>query len=124
MSRRKRRTFTVEQEAQAVRLVHELGSVAKAARDLDLTESSLAKWVKQAAIDTGEVQSGDLTTDERKELDRLRRENRILEQERAFLKKPPRTSPRTRSSRGVRSDRGGARKLCGGIDVPLFGSVL
>ena len=87
MSKRKRRTFTAEQKAQAVRLAKELGSVAKAARDLDLTESSLAKWVKQAEVDEGKGKSGELTTDEREELNRLRREVRILEQERSFLKK-------------------------------------
>ena len=87
MSKRKRRTFTAEQKAQAVRLAKELGSVAKAARDLDLTESSLAKWVKQAEVDEGKGKSGELTTGEREELHRLRREVRILEQERSFLKK-------------------------------------
>jgi transposase len=87
MSRRKRRTFTTEQKAQAVRLAQELGSIAQAARDLDLTESSLSSWIKQAKIDEGGGQSGELTTDEREELQRLRRENRILEQERSFLKK-------------------------------------
>jgi transposase len=87
MSKRKRRTFTAEQKAQAVRLAGEVGSVAKAARDLDLTESSLSKWVMQAKIDEGVGKPGGLTTDEREELQRLRRENRILEQERSFLKK-------------------------------------
>ena len=87
MSKRKRRNFTAEQKAQAVRLARELGNIAKAARDLDLTESSLAKWVKQAEIDEGGGETGELTTSERDELQRLRRENRILEQERSFLKK-------------------------------------
>ncbi len=87
MSRRKRRTFTAEQKAQAVRLARDLGSVAKAARDLDLTESSLAKWVKQATIDEVGGKAGELTTDEREELHRLRRETRILKQERSFLEK-------------------------------------
>jgi len=87
MSKRKRRTFTPEQKAQAVRLAKELGSVAKAARDLDLTESSLTNWIRQAAIDEAGGKAGKLTTDEREELNRLRRENRILEQERSFLKK-------------------------------------
>ncbi len=86
MSPRKRRTFTTEQKAQAVRLSQELGSIAQVARDLDLTESSLSNWIRQAKIDEGGGQSGDLTTDERAELRRLRRENRILEQERSFPK--------------------------------------
>ena len=79
--------FTTEQKAQAVRLSQELGSIAQVARDLDLTESSLANWIRQAKIDEGSGQPGELTTDERVELHRLRRENRILEQERSFLKK-------------------------------------
>lgn len=87
MSRRKRRTFTTEQKAQAVRLAREMGNVSKAARDLDLSESCLASWVKQATIDEGGGNPGELTTNEREELHRLRRENRILEQERSFLKK-------------------------------------
>jgi transposase len=87
MSRRKRRKFTSEQKAQAVRLAQELNSIAHAARDLDLTESCLGRWVKQSKVDEGDSTSGKLTTDERMELQRLRRENRILEQERSFLKK-------------------------------------
>jgi transposase len=87
VSRRKRRKFTAEQKAEAVRVVRELGSVAQAARDLDLTESCLGRWVKQAEIDDGRGSSGDLTSDEREELRRLRRQVRVLEQERSFLKK-------------------------------------
>ncbi|MCP5044013.1 MAG: transposase, partial [bacterium] len=71
----------------AVRLAQELGSVARTARDLDLTESSLSNWIRQAKIDAGDGKAGELTTNEREELRRLRRENRILEQERSFLKK-------------------------------------
>ena len=51
MPRRKRRSFTREQKADAVRLVREVGNLAKVARDLDLTENSLRSWVKQAEID-------------------------------------------------------------------------
>lgn len=87
MARRKRRTFTAEQKAQAVRLAEELGSISQAARDLDLTESSVSNWVRQAKIDEEGSKRGELTTDERAELTRLRRENRILVQERSFLKK-------------------------------------
>ena len=87
MARRNRRKYTAEQKADAVRLVREIGNVAKVARDLDLTESSLRNWVKQADIDVGRGGDGALTTDEREELRRLRRENRTLEMEREFLKK-------------------------------------
>ena len=87
MPKRKRRKFTAEQKADAVRLVGETGNVAKVARDLDLTESGLRNWVKQADIDEGRGPEGALTSEEREELRRLRRENRTLEMEREFLKK-------------------------------------
>ena len=86
MTRRKRQ-YTPEQKADAVRMASEVGNVAKVARDLDLTESSLRNWVKQADIDEGHGPDGALTTEERDELRRLRRENRTLEMERDFLKK-------------------------------------
>ena len=88
MAKRKRRHFTDEYKAEAVRLVRETGmSVAKVARDLDLTESSLRNWVKQAAIDDGKGPAGALSSTELDELRRLRRENRRLRMEREILKK-------------------------------------
>jgi transposase len=88
MGRRKKRTFTKEQKEQAVALVRENGgNVTMTARELDLTESTLRTWVKQAEIDGGGGPAGALTTDEKKELARLRRENRRLRMERDFLKK-------------------------------------
>ena len=87
MPRRKRRKFTPEQKTDAVRMVRETGNVAKVARDLDLTETSLRHWVKQAEIDEGRGPEGALTSEEREELRRLRRENRILQMERDFAKK-------------------------------------
>ena len=87
VSRRPRRTFTPEQKAEAVRLVHETGNLSQVARDLDLSRSSLVQWVQQAEIDAGDGPTGALTTEERKELARLKRENRTLRMERDFLKK-------------------------------------
>ena len=87
LSQRKRRKFTEEQKAEAVRVALELGSVAQAARDLDLAESCLARWIKQSEVDSGRGSPGELKTDEREELQRLRRQVRILEQERSFLEK-------------------------------------
>ena len=87
MARRKRRKFTSEQKADAVRLVRETGNLAQVARDLDLTETSLRNWVKQADIDEGQGPPGALTTEELAELRRLRRENKILRMERDFAKK-------------------------------------
>jgi len=87
MPKRKRRIYTPEQKTDAVRMVREVGNLAQVARDLDLTVSSLRNWVKQALIDEGKGPEGALTTEERAELRRLRRENRRLESERDFLKK-------------------------------------
>ncbi len=86
MAQRKRRTYTAEQMADAVRLVRQVGSVSKVAKDLDLTETSLRNWLRQAEIDDGRGPDGALTSEERTELTRLRRESRILQQGRDFLK--------------------------------------
>ena len=87
MPKRKRRKFTADQKADAVRLAREVGSIAQVARDLDLTESALRNWVQQADIDEGHGAEGALTTEEKEELRRLRREVRTLRMERDFLKK-------------------------------------
>ena len=87
MPRRKRRKFTPEEKADAVRMVRAEGNLARVARDLDLTETALRHWVRQADIDEGRGAEADLTTDEKEELRRLRRENRTLKMERDFLKK-------------------------------------
>jgi transposase len=85
---RKRRKFTPEFKAEAVRLALTPGkSVTEVARELDLTVTSLHEWVRQAGIDQKPDPHGALTTDERAELTRLRRELRTVEQERDFLKK-------------------------------------
>src|SRR5229473_4112047 len=85
--KRTRRSFTDEFKAGAVRLVLDEGkSVATAARDLGLTESSLRNWVERARADRGTGTPGVLTTAEREELTRLRRENRQLRLEREILK--------------------------------------
>ena len=84
---RTRRSFTDDYKAGAVRLVLDEGqSVAAAARDLGLTESSLRNWVEQARADRTHGKTG-LTTAEREELARLRKENRILREEREILRK-------------------------------------
>jgi transposase len=87
MPRRNRRSFTPEQKADAVRLIREVGNLSKVSRDLGIDENSLRRWMKQAEIDEGHSSEGALTTEEREELRRLRRENRTLQMERDFLKK-------------------------------------
>jgi len=87
LKRRPRRRFDDDFKAQAVRLVLDEGnSVGSVARDLDLTETALREWVKRARADRTHGKTG-LTTAEREELARLRKENRILREEREILKK-------------------------------------
>jgi transposase len=75
MAKRKRRAFTMEFKAQTVRLVRESGKSAGAvARELDLAETAVRRWVQQAEVDAGRGRPGALTTEEREELGRLRRE--------------------------------------------------
>lgn len=86
--RRERRKFTEEFKAGAVRLVLDEGrTVGSVARDLDLTASALGTWVQRARADRTKGKSGGLTSPEREELSRLRKENRELRLERDILKK-------------------------------------
>jgi transposase-like protein len=86
--RKKRRIFSAEFKAEAVNVVNDSGkSISAVARDLDLTESSLRNWVKQAEVDAGRGSADAMTTEEKEELRRLRRENKTLKMERDILKK-------------------------------------
>jgi transposase len=69
----------------AVRLTKSGKTITQVARELDLTETALREWVRRAEADAGERQDV-LTTEERQELARLRRENKQLRQEREILK--------------------------------------
>lgn len=71
---RRRRSFTKTFKAEVVELVRQPGNtVSSVARDLDLTETAVRAWVKQADVDDGRRDG--LTTAERDELARLRKEN-------------------------------------------------
>ena len=87
MSKRARRRFTREQKSDAVKLVRQVGNLSQVARDLDLNVNVLRTWVRQTEVDAGKGPAGALTSDERAEFTRLRRENRTLQMERDFLKK-------------------------------------
>lgn len=86
--RRKRRAFNAEFKGEAVRLC-KVGdrSIKQVAKDLDLTETALREWVKRADADAGKGPAGALTTAEREELARLRKQVKRLEMEREILKK-------------------------------------
>ena len=87
MAKRKRRYFPPEFKAEAVKLVQTSGrSVPDVARELDLTETALRAWVKQAEVDAGKGPPGALTSEEREELVALRRETKRLRMERDILK--------------------------------------
>ena len=86
--KRRRRVFSDEFKAETVRLVRESGkSIGAIARELDLAETALRRWVRQGEIDAGRGPAGALTTSERDELTQLRRENKRLRMERDILKK-------------------------------------
>jgi len=75
--RRPRRAFSPEFKAQTVELVRSSGkSIPAVARDLDLTESALREWVRQADVDDGRREG--ITTDERAELSAQRSPQAIV----------------------------------------------
>jgi transposase len=81
-----RKPYPSEFRREAVELYRRSGrSLREIASDLGVSGESLRLWVKQAGIDAGQREG--LSSDEREELRRLRRENRILTQERDLLKK-------------------------------------
>ena len=86
MARRERRKFTDEYKAEVVSLVRSSGkNIGEISRDLDLTETAVREWVQRADVDGGKRNG--LSTAEREELSRLRRQVRVLEEERSILKK-------------------------------------
>ena len=78
--------YPPEFRADAVRLTRQPGhSIRQVAQDLGVANESLRRWVLESDIEHGDAPG--LTTDERAELVRLRRENRTLRTEREILKK-------------------------------------
>ncbi len=84
-----RRKFSREFKLEAVRLVKDRGvAVAQGARDLDLHENVLRKWVREAGSDPQHAFPGHgLMKPEQLEIDRLRKEVSKLKAERDILKK-------------------------------------
>lgn len=88
MAKRKRRSFSADFKAEAVRLCN-LGdrTISQVAQDLDLTESGLRAWVKAAEASGAQSPVNTLTNSERDELQQLRRDVKRLQMERDILKK-------------------------------------
>ena len=91
---RRRRQFEPSFKAEIVRLVTQGGrSYKQVAADFDLVETCIRDWVRRAAIDAAgpsTAGAGPLTTDERAENVRLRRELRQAQEDLAILKKAAR----------------------------------
>ena len=87
MARRKRRKFTEQFKADAVRLVTNGKTIAEVKAQFDLTETALREWVRRAEADAGKAAPDALTTAERAELIELRKRLKRAEMERDILKK-------------------------------------
>jgi transposase len=80
--------YTPEFKRDAVELVRSSGrNVTEVARELGVSPEGLRGWVKQAQVDRGEGPAGALTSDEREELRRVRRENADLKKANEILVK-------------------------------------
>ncbi len=81
-----RSPYPAEFRAQMVELVRSGRTPEELSREFEPTAQSIWNWVRQAERDQG-VRVDGLKTDEKEELRRLRRENRVLREEREILKK-------------------------------------
>jgi transposase len=78
--------YSLEFRREAVRLLRTSGrSIPQLAAELGCSPQSLRNWSQQFDVDEGRAEG--LSSDEREELRRLRRENRILTEEREILRK-------------------------------------
>ena len=83
---KKQKRYSTELQEQLVRLARTGRSLKERAREFEPSEQTIRNWVKQAELDDGSRSDG-LTTGERDELARLRRENARLKEEREILSK-------------------------------------
>jgi len=84
--KRPRRSFSDEYKAEVVELCRSSDkTITEVAGDLGLTVSAVRRWVAQADIDAGRRPG--MTTEEHAELVQLRKENRVLREERDILKR-------------------------------------
>jgi transposase len=78
--------YPAEYRRRIVELARAGRTINELAREFEPSANAIRKWVKQAALDEG-LRNDGLTTTEREELNRLRRENRVLREEREILAK-------------------------------------
>lgn len=78
--------YPMEYRRRLVELVRSGKTCGELGRQFEPSTETIRNWVRQADLDDGKRGDG-LTTDEREELNRLRRENRVLREERDILKK-------------------------------------
>lgn len=83
---RTRGRYPAEYRQRIIELVRAGRSAESLAKEFEPTATAIRNWVKQADLDAGRRTDG-LTTAEREELVRLRRENRVLREEKEILKK-------------------------------------
>jgi transposase len=127
MARRERRKFSDEYKAEVVAVVRSAEkNIGEISRDLDRTETAAREWVQRADVDGGKRNG--LTTAERDELSRLRRQVRVLEEERSILKKAAASSRgrrnahrefSCRSHEAERLPRPGVEPVCNGVEIVL-----
>src|SRR6266851_3470831 len=90
--------YAPEYRRRIIELARAGRPIAQLAREFEASANAIRKWVKQAGLDEGLRRDG-LTTAEREELNRLRRENRVLREERARYYQKPRPGSRRRPAR-------------------------
>jgi transposase len=101
--RRFKPPYPPEFRARVVELARAGRSLASLAKEFGVTDMSIRNWLRQADLDTGRRSDG-LTTEEKQELARLRKENARLREERDILEKATAWFAREAGARKKRSD--------------------